>query len=105
MEENKKERHILINSAVKEDKYFDLKTLMEAYTYPEENIQIFYAQSLSVVEFLLDKYPGDKLWSLARRLVQERAPIEKALQGAYWPDIENLKDLEKQWLGWIKDEK
>lgn len=102
MEEDKEGRHLLISSSINGNNYFKLTELTSAYTYPSEGVSLFYAQSLSLVEYLLENYSGEKLYSLARRLVREMTPMEKALKDSYWPALNNINDLEKQWLAWIK---
>lgn len=102
LEEDKEGRHLLISSSLKGNNYFKLADLTSAYNYPGEGVSLFYAQSLSLVEYLLENYPGEKFYSLARRLVQERAPLEKALKSSYWPDLNTINDLEKKWLTWLK---
>ncbi|MDP2654614.1 MAG: hypothetical protein Q8Q08_11380 [Candidatus Omnitrophota bacterium] len=59
--------------------------------------QIFYAQSLSVVEFLIKKYGSDTFGRLCRNLRDGR-PFPEALAAAYAASLPSLADLEIQWV-------
>jgi hypothetical protein len=62
-----------------------------------QKVKIFYAQSLSVVEFLLKKYGSDAFVRLCRYLRDGRS-FEEAFKGAYTNKIQSLAELEKRWV-------
>ena len=63
-------------------------------------VQAFYAQSLSIVEFLLEKYGSDSFSRLCRYL-KDGKDFEKALSSAYTNTIGSMKDLEQKWLAYM----
>ena len=58
---------------------------------------IFYAQSLSVVDYLRAQYGADAFGRLCRGLRDHRS-FEEALSAAYPGVIENFSDLGKKWI-------
>ena len=63
-------------------------------------VEIFYAQSLTIVEFLLRKYGQSAFERLFRELRDGKA-FMVALRRAYSNRIDSLEDLERQWLKYI----
>jgi hypothetical protein len=64
-------------------------------------VMIFYAQSLSVVEFLLKQYGSEAFSRLCRNLRDGRT-FEESLRNAYTNQIGSLNDLENKWIGFMK---
>ncbi len=64
-------------------------------------VQAFYAQSLSVVQFLLEKYGSDSFARLCRYLKDGKS-FEAALSAAYPNTMSSMKDLEQKWLKYMK---
>ena len=63
-------------------------------------VQIFYAQSLSVIRFLREQYGKENFRRFCRNLRDEK-PIEEALRFAYPKKIGSLKELEQLWVEFI----
>lgn len=59
--------------------------------------EIFYVQSLSVVDYLITKYGVDAFGRLCRQL-RDNKDFETALAGAYSGIFKNSQDLEKKWV-------
>lgn len=59
--------------------------------------QIFYAQSLSVVDYLVTKYGSDAFGRLCRAL-RDNKDFASALSFAYSGVFANFDDLEKKWM-------
>ncbi len=59
--------------------------------------QVFYAQSLSVVDYLVTKFGSDALGRLCRNL-RDNKDFSEALKAAYPGVFRDLQDLEKKWI-------
>ncbi len=59
--------------------------------------QVFYAQSLSVVDYLVTKFGSDALGRLCRNL-RDNKDFSEALKAAYPGVFKDLQDLEKKWI-------
>lgn len=59
----------------------------------------YYAQSLSLVSYLIERYGGQRLTQLCRDL-RDGKNLDMALHSAYSGQIRNLADLEDQWLAY-----
>ena len=62
----------------------------------------FYAQSISLVDFLISKYGSQSFGELCRYLKNDR-DFEGALKGAYNPMIDSTQSLEQKWLNFIRN--
>jgi hypothetical protein len=62
---------------------------------PDE-INIFYAQSQSVINYLISNYGMEKLVKMSAQ-VQTGTEIDKAIKNIYGPDLNSLSELEKKW--------
>ena len=62
-----------------------------------QKVQTFYAQSLSVVEFLVETYGGDSFSRLCRYL-RDGKEFEDALKAAYSNTLPSIEDLEHKWV-------
>lgn len=60
-------------------------------------VQIFYAQSLSVVEFLIRQYGSSAFGNFCRNL-RDGKNVEEALRHAYTNRINTISELEQKWL-------
>jgi hypothetical protein len=86
------------------DAYIDFDILMRWDIRKEadqEKALVFYAQSLSVVEFMIKRYGADNFAQLCRNL-RDRKNFNAALQNAYSSQLADLKDLEAKWLKFMK---
>lgn len=59
--------------------------------------ELFYAQSLSIVDFLISKFGREAFARLCREL-RDGKTFEEALNQAYPQSIKNYQDLENKWL-------
>jgi hypothetical protein len=65
-----------------------------------ERVQVFYAQSLSIIDFLIQSYGSLRFGKLCRRL-REGTAFEEAITSVYKPEITSLILLEKKWLSYV----
>lgn len=63
-------------------------------------VTVFYAESLSLVDFLIKKF-GLNAFSQLCRYMRDGKPFEEALRRAYSNYIVSLEDLERQWLEYM----
>lgn len=63
-------------------------------------IKVFYAQSLSVIEFLIKTYGSAAFGRLCRNL-KDGKTFEEALRHAYTNRIDTLSDLEEKWVRYM----
>lgn len=63
-------------------------------------VSLFYAQSISVVDFLMTKYGRYKFSELCRNL-REGKNFQQALKSSYPVTFEKIGDLEKKWLSYM----
>ncbi len=100
--------HVVKNRAVsllKVGKLIPLKTIMELdirKIEDEELVRIFYAQSASLVDFLIRKYGTGKFTTFCRRL-RDGKTLEEALKFSY-SSIRDIKDLEKEWEKYLLEQ-
>lgn len=68
----------------------------------EIKVAIFYAQSRSVVEFLIKVYGQEAFQRLCVNL-RDEMDFEQALKGAYPVAIDSLPNLEQKWLSYMRE--
>jgi len=66
-------------------------------------VSLFYAQSLSVVVFMIEKYGRDAFRIFCRNL-RDGVDFESALSRAYPAIFPTLKDLERKWKTYLQSE-
>ncbi len=66
-----------------------------------EEVNLYYAESHSVVNYMINTFGMRKLLQLAT-LLQSGKDTDSAIKNAYAPDLVNLSDLEKKWLESLK---
>ncbi len=64
-------------------------------------VTIFYAQSLSIVDFLIKQYGSDALGRLCRNIRDGRS-FEEALKRVYPNTVPTLSELEKKWVSFMQ---
>jgi hypothetical protein len=64
-------------------------------------VAVFYAQSLSVVNFMIERFGSRRFGALCRVLGEGKA-FEEALASAYPGEVSTLAQLEKNWLSYMK---
>ena len=70
----------------------------------EDKVAVFYAQSVSMVDFLIKKYGSTVFGRLCRNL-REKKSMDEALRVASSNAIGSLKDFETKWLTYMKNHK
>lgn len=66
-----------------------------------ENVEIFYAQAVSIVYFLIDKFDNSRFAVFCRNL-KEGMSFDSALDRTYF-SIKDRRDLYKQWMRYISE--
>jgi len=84
--------------------WFKLKYLMIAdirQDTNQERVAIFYAQSASVVGFIINTYGGASFGAFCKAL-RDGKTVEAALAATYSPDLSSLDALEQKWLNSLR---
>ncbi|MDP3789046.1 MAG: peptidase MA family metallohydrolase [Candidatus Omnitrophota bacterium] len=63
---------------------------------------LFYAESASLVDFLLSEYGGAKFTSFSRKMVSGGKNINEALYSTYYPRLKDVSQLNDAWLKFLK---
>lgn len=90
----------ICRTLIERKKYIPLSVLMNWDVRTEEDkskVAVFYAQSLSIVEFLLKRYGNAAFGELCGHLKNGKT-FEEALRGAYTNNINTITDLENKWI-------
>lgn len=90
----------MLKKFVAKDYYFSAEGLYRADIRHEMNsvkVAIFYAQSVSMVDFLISKYGSESFMTLCSHLKRGKS-LKKAIILAYQPSINSLSEFEKRWL-------
>ncbi|HSV43924.1 MAG TPA: hypothetical protein VLJ10_05150 [Candidatus Bathyarchaeia archaeon] len=67
-----------------------------------KKIEVFYVQSLSIIKFMREEYGHSSFQEFCRHL-RDGKDINSALRAAYTGKIHSLKDLEREWLKYIRN--
>jgi hypothetical protein len=91
--------------AIKNNAFISVGELINMDNYPAEDLKLtyFYAQSPSLVEYLLNVYGGHKFLSLAKKSVFRSDSMEDLLKSVYYGKICDLTELENNWINYIKE--
>ncbi len=109
-EENKIVQSSLVNSLrrrielLKEGQYYSMPDLIKAdmlQTRDSALINLWYAQSFSIVEFMITQLGREK-FNVFCLNIKEYNDVEKALINTYGNKFEALEDFQKQWLKHIQ---
>ncbi len=73
-----------------------LDNLVLADSAGPEEVNLFYAESYSVVAYMINTYGMDKFVRMAAQ-IQNGGEINKVVKDVYKPDINSVSDLEKKW--------
>ena len=90
----------IMRALIKKGAYIPFDIFMVWDIRKEENtqkVQAFYAQSLSVVEFMVETYGSDSFSRLCRYL-RDGKGFEEALRSSYSNTVGSLQDLEHKWI-------
>ena len=72
------------------------------HTTSKELVNLFYAESASVVNFLIHEYGQQRFVRLCRKL-QDGGPFEWAL-GSVYVRFKTIEDLNNEWVRFLKNE-
>ena len=87
--------HRVVAQAYHTRKIFSLRDFMSLAEYPEDRIEIFYAQSFSLTNFLAGLKGQARFMKFLEDMCVTRSPFEILLKRHY--KIRNLATLEKMW--------
>ncbi len=65
------------------------------------SVEIFYVESLYIVDFLVKTYGKDAFKELCR-LMRDGKDFEQALKEAYYPTIDSMQTLQEKWSAYAK---
>lgn len=73
-------------------------------SYPQDmkTNSLFYAESASLVDFLLSEYGGAKFTAFSRKLASGGKNINEALYSTYYPRLKDVSQLNDAWLKFLK---
>lgn len=87
-----------LDKAITEDKLISLRSLGSGFSAHSSRASLSYAQSYSVVVFLIDKYGREKMLDLLA-VFREGASYDGALEQIYGFDTDDLEDLWRTSVG------
>ncbi|MBN1917128.1 MAG: tetratricopeptide repeat protein [Verrucomicrobia bacterium] len=93
-----KESRRAVKDIVKANRAFPLEALFRLETYPSQAIGLFYAQSTTVVGFLLDEWGIDKFKQFMFAFARER-DVKKVIQSVYGVSLDTF---EKKWEKYVR---
>ncbi len=94
----------MMRSYIAQGQYVHLDSLMTWNVREEKDqtkVNVFYGESVSLINFLIKKYGSSAFNDLCRH-IRDGLPFEMALQKAYTNQLNNLQDLEDKWLRTMK---
>ena len=103
-EEKGKRYEETVKNAVESGGIIPIAELVSYLDYPEDLDRrvLLYAQSASLVDFLLSEYGGAKFLAFSRKLVRGGKNINEALSSTYYPQIKDVSQLSDAWLNFQK---
>ena len=66
-----------------------------------ESVEIFYVESLYIVDFLIKTYGKDAFKEMCRHL-RDGDGFEQALKASYYPTIDSMQTLQEKWTEYAK---
>ena len=82
----------VLNQAISEDKLISVRSLCGSFPAKTDEASLYYAQSYSLVEFLIREYGKDSILQLLG-VFKEGSPYDDALLEVYGFDMEGLDEL------------
>lgn len=83
---------LILTEAISEDKLISVRSLCGSFPAKTDEASLYYAQSYSLVEFLIREYDKDRMLQLLG-VFKEGSPYDDALLEVYGFDMEDLDDL------------
>ena len=87
-----------LERAISEDRLISVQTISSNFPSAYDEARLSYAESYSLVQFLLDQYDGDRMLDLLS-IFKDGSSYDDALQQAYGFDSAGLDDLWRMSLG------
>ena len=102
-EEEGKRYEAPIKKALESNQIIPINEIVSYKDYPPDlqKRALFYAQSASLVDFLLNEYGGAKFLAFSKKLIRGGKNIDKALFSTYYPRIKNVSQLSDAWLNFL----
>lgn len=95
----------ILRDAMEKKVFMDLLKLTGFKDYPleygSESVRLFYAESFSLIEYLMKKFGRDKFVTFCQDLRDKRS-FEGALSSGY--NFADLKEMDQAWQDYIKNE-
>jgi hypothetical protein len=88
----------LLSEAIEQDTLLSVRELGEIFSNDPELASLSYAQSLSLVEFLIDRYGQEQMLQLLGEF-REGMPEDEALMAVYGMDRDGLEAAWREWVG------
>ncbi|VAX35347.1 hypothetical protein MNBD_UNCLBAC01-30 [hydrothermal vent metagenome] len=96
--------HQIMRNSVRQGDYISFASLMSQDIRGEtdtKKVKIFYAQSISIIDFLIKKYGSNKFGQFCRQLKNGKT-LEEALRATYTLSIESVDALEQRWVEYMR---
>ena len=91
-------QHELLDHAIKEDKLISVRSLGSDFPTDPDQAYLAYAQSLSLISYLLETYSWSEIQELLT-VFKEGSTYDNALQEVYSFDTGGLEELWRAWIG------
>jgi hypothetical protein len=101
-EQGKEEYADYVDAAAKEGRLYSVRALNSDFPYDPDDVHLAYAESLSIVQFIIDHFGSDKMGALIAAYRQGLSHDEAAMQ-ALGVDLGGLDKLWKESLGYKGD--
>jgi hypothetical protein len=95
--------HQVVKKAVENGEFIALNDLTNMRLYnssPADQLELFYAESASIVYYIISEL-GEYNFVRFCRALKEGKPFEEALENTY-PRFRNLEDLNRAWLNYLE---
>ena len=88
-----------LNEAIESDTLISVRSLSSSFSADSDEASLSYAESYSLVEFILDQYGEEKMTQLIDLFAQGVDDYDGTLQEALGMDTDGLEDEWRAWLG------
>ncbi|MCD6452970.1 MAG: peptidase MA domain-containing protein [Dehalococcoidales bacterium] len=93
-----------LNRAIEENSLISVRSLLSPFSAYPDKATLSYAQSYSLVEFLLSNYGHHKMLELLEAIKQDDT-CDGILEKVYGVNVDGLDSLWQQWVpGWVKSQ-
>jgi len=103
-EERRKESKEIVEELIEKKSFIPLSKLMILGSGLEKDPVLalkFYAQAVTLVGFLIERYGGSKFTTFCRQL-RDGKTMDQALSNVYTTSISNIEELEKKWIAYYR---